>query len=167
MNSLVKCWKCETLGRAGETCKGCLNPVSEYPPADSRKKKPSLGSFVPQEPAESDSAGSSQRPAKTNITVAHVRDANLELLEQIAANTKKTKHAVRAFVRFLFIQLTFTTLAVPLYNMAFAGTNTVACALAEKSCEPNTYLVVAAGMVWLAGVYLSSQAGWSELRKSD
>lgn len=167
MHSLVKCWKCETLGRPGETCKGCQNPVSEYPPVESRRKKTSLGTFVPQVPAETDSVVSGQRPAKTNISVAHVRDANLELLAQIAENTKKTKHAVRAFVRFLFIQLTFTTIAVPVYNMAFAGTNTVACALAEKSCEPNTYLVVASGLLWLTGVYLSSQAGWSELRKSD
>jgi hypothetical protein len=167
MSNLVKCWRCETLGPVGDICKGCQSPVSEYAPVERRRSKPSTGNFVPPTPERTSSHSASQMPAKPDAAKGQPRDIPGELLQQIAENTSKTKHAVRAFVRFLFIQLTFTTLALPLYNLAFAETNAVACALTGKSCEPNTYLFIAAVLVWLTGTFLSSQAGWSELRKSD
>ena len=60
----------------------------------------------------------------------------------------RTTHAVRAFVRFLFIQLTGITLAAFLW-------------LWEIS-----FLRYLAGVVWIVSVFWSSYAGWKELDKS-
>ena len=60
----------------------------------------------------------------------------------------RTTHAVRAFVRFLFIQLTGITLAAFLW-------------LWEIS-----FLQYLAVVVWIVSVFWSSYAGWKELDKS-
>lgn len=166
MNRQVKCWKCETLGVEGQTCQGCMGLVREYPPAERRRNKPPSNVYIPQRVAQTEVSV----PLGTEVAdsdLAPRRDLSLETLKEIAENTRQTKHAVRAFVRFLFIQLSFTTLAIPLYNLSLAEVNTAACMVSDRGCEPNPFLLVPAVILWLAGVLLSSQAGWSELRKSD
>jgi hypothetical protein len=78
------------------------------------------------------------------------RDSNIEKL--IAAQNRTT-YAVRAFVRFLFIQLSSVTLGVILWNLSntFGG---------------NKFLQITAVITILVGLFWSSNAGWSELGKS-
>ena len=75
-------------------------------------------------------------------------------LDDLVRAQNRTTHAVRAFVRFLFIQLTGITCAVFLWNMSIA-------------VEGNTVIGFLAAVVWLGAVIWSSAAGWDELRKSN
>ena len=86
-----------------------------------------------------------------------------ELLKQsIAASDRttaasdRTTRAVRAFVRFLFIQLVAITIAIFL--------NTVATLDYQN---PIIALQLVAFLVWLVGLIWSSYAGWSELELSN
>jgi hypothetical protein len=79
-----------------------------------------------------------------------------DLLAEIVKSTTKTKHAVRAFVRFLFIQLSASSLAAALIYWSN-----------PFSFEPNVFLLVAGILVYGVGVVMSSWVGWDELRKSD
>jgi hypothetical protein len=72
-------------------------------------------------------------------------------LEDLVAAQNRTTHAVRAFVRFLFIQLSATTMAVFIYTFS----------------SSNVFLRIIAIVVWLGGVAISSSAGWSELEASN
>lgn len=92
----------------------------------------------------------------------------LELLvsESIKA-TNRTTYAVRAFVGFLFIQLAFTTVALILWNIAQSSFNPIRCALAGESCSRLGWLEAIAGLVFLAGVLVSSNFGWREFGKSE
>ena len=89
------------------------------------------------------------------------------LLEQSIQAQNRTTHAVRAFVRFLFIQLSATTLAVVIYNMANSSVNLGRCAAYGEDCQPNLFGLILAALIWIVGVIWSSNAGWSELSKSD
>jgi len=71
----------------------------------------------------------------------------------------RTTHAVRAFVRFLFIQLSALTLATFLFFMSFQ--------LENEEGMPNTFLLIMGGVIWIIGLVWSSSAGWSELEKSN
>ena len=71
----------------------------------------------------------------------------------------RTTHAVRAFVRFLFIQLSALTLATFLFFVSFQ--------LENEEGAPNTLLLVMGGVIWIIGLIWSSSAGWSELEKSN
>ena len=71
----------------------------------------------------------------------------------------RTTHAVRAFVRFLFIQLSALTLATFLFFVSFQ--------LENEEGAPNTFLLVMGGVIWIIGLIWSSSAGWSELEKSN
>jgi hypothetical protein len=75
-------------------------------------------------------------------------------IDDLIRAQNRTTHAVRAFVRFLFIQLTGVTLAVFLWNVSLA-------------MEGNTSVEFLAGVVWLGAVIWSSAAGWDELNKSN
>jgi len=93
-------------------------------------------------------------------------DDNLaKLLEENINASNRTTHAVRALVRFLFIQLAFLTAAFVLWQIGLAFPDKNNCS--AFGCEPNgfvTFLVVA---LIIAGVALSSKAGWDELGLSD
>lgn len=80
-------------------------------------------------------------------------DEHMSLLRESIAASNRTTRAVRALVRFIFIQLSSTTLAGVL--IYFGTVN------AEIS------LLVTGIAVWAIGVFWSSAAGWSELDKSD
>jgi hypothetical protein len=82
------------------------------------------------------------------------------LREAIAASNRttaasdRTTRAIRAFVLFFFIQLTFTSIAALFFwwgsTLTYLG---------------STAFIVAIGF-WFLGVVLSSVAGWAELRLS-
>lgn len=74
-------------------------------------------------------------------------------IDDLIRAQNRTTHAVRAFVRFLFIQLTGITLVVFLWNLSLTSGNGSIQGLA--------------GIIWIATVFWSSYAGWEELNKSN
>jgi len=76
--------------------------------------------------------------------------------DRTTAASDRTTRAVRAFVRFLFIQLVAITIAVFL--------NTVATLDYQ---QPIIALQLVAFLVLLVGLIWSSYAGWSELELSN
>ena len=76
-----------------------------------------------------------------------------ELLREIIKASNRTTRAVRAFVRFLFIQLTCTSIAV------------VLGLIGQES--GSSFWTAAASVVWIFGVVVSSREGWRELDLSD
>ena len=85
--------------------------------------------------------------------------------ENISAQNRTT-HSVRAFVRFLFIQLSATSAAAVLWGLASAQVDPVACAQSGEHCSPVGALQAFAIIIWILGVIWSSSAGWEELEKS-
>ncbi len=79
----------------------------------------------------------------------------------------RTTHAVRAFVRFLFIQLSGITFAVLLWNVSLAFVDQQDCLQYGDNCNGNAFLQFLAGVVWIVSVIWSSRAGWEELEKSN
>ena len=88
-------------------------------------------------------------------------------LDDLVRAQNRTTHAVRAFVRFLFIQLTGITLAVFLWNISLAFVDEQACFQNGDNCTGNAFLQFLAAIVWLVAVIWSSSAGWDELNKSN
>ena len=74
-------------------------------------------------------------------------------LDDVVASQNRTTHAIRALVRFLFIQ--FSTLFVAGF---FSGLALV---------FDENFLNIIALLVVLGGLIASSVAGWNELQKSD
>jgi hypothetical protein len=77
----------------------------------------------------------------------HTFDENS--IERLILAQNRTTHAVRAFVRFLFIQLTASTFAFFLWSFGTVQTQ---------------FLGI---VVWIIGLVWSSNAGWGELEKSN
>lgn len=90
-----------------------------------------------------------------------------QLLEQSIQAQNRTTRAVRAFVRFLFIQLSTTTLAVIIWNLAQTTVNESRCFNSGDNCSANPALILLALGVYVAGVAYSSQKGWEELKASE
>ena len=88
-------------------------------------------------------------------------------LEDVVRAQNRTTHAVRAFVRFLFIQLTSTTLGVFLWNLSNLFIDEQKCGYSGDNCGGNGFLQFVAFITILVGIIWSSNAGWSELSKSD
>ena len=88
-------------------------------------------------------------------------------IDDLIRAQNKTTHAVRAFVRFLFIQLTGITLAVFLWNLSLAFISPSDCSLTGENCSGNGALQLMAVGVWIVTVIFSSRAGWEELQKSE
>ena len=78
----------------------------------------------------------------------------------------RTTHAVRAFVRFLFIQLSGITLTVFVWNASNLFINQQECVNYGRQCSGNGFLRFLAVVIWLISVYWSSHEGWKELEKS-
>jgi len=91
--------------------------------------------------------------------------------QDIIAAIDRTTHAVRAFVLFLFYQLTALTLAYFIFLLAeYIGNSNSDCSeqlRAYGACSPNLFLVFVAFLTWLFGVFYSSTIGWEEIRKSE
>jgi hypothetical protein len=79
--------------------------------------------------------------------------------EELIRATNRTTRAVRAFVLFLFYQLTAITLSGILYLISISFPN--------DQNEPNLFWGILALVVWIGGVFISSNVGWREIRKSD
>jgi hypothetical protein len=76
-----------------------------------------------------------------------------EATKQVVMAQDRTTHAIRALVRFLFIQLSAITLTVIVSVIANA--------------MDSEFLIVVAGLIYVVGVFWSSNVGWSELEKSN
>ena len=79
----------------------------------------------------------------------------------------RTTHAVRAFVRFLFIQLSGITFAVFSWNLSTASIDQQKCIQFGTNCTGDTLFQFIAVAVWIVSVIWSSRAGWEELEKSN
>lgn len=88
-----------------------------------------------------------------------------KLLAESIRATNRTTHAVRAFVLFLFIQLTFATLAFGLWQLALESVSAYECRQ-YGNCEPDAGWSIAVSLIAFAGVAISSVVGWNELGKS-
>ena len=111
----------------------------------------------PLAPSNSSSRSNKSTAKETgdlNTQISKEDELNALIRENIRASNRTT-HAVRAFVRFLFIQLSATTLAGFIFGIA------------SSQDSPNSGLIFLAVVIWLVGVVWSSQAGWSELEKSN
>jgi hypothetical protein len=85
--------------------------------------------------------------------------AEIASLEELIRATNRTTRAVRAFVLFLFYQLTAITLSGILYLISISFPN--------DQNEPNLFWGILALVVWIGGVFIGSNVGWREIRKSD
>lgn len=124
------------------TKSGFTAPVTVKPPTTSSSKK----------------GGASEIPQFS---------ATGKTIDDLIRAQNRTTHAVRAFVRFLFIQLSAMTLGLFIWNLAAASADPEACAYEGINCAGNEALQVVAGLVFLGGIIWSSSAGWSELEKSN
>jgi hypothetical protein len=88
-----------------------------------------------------------------------------KLLEQSIEASNRTTHAVRAIVRFVFIQLSFLTAAFVVWQLGLAFPDPNNCT--AFGCQPNWFVsFLVAGLV-ITGVIVSSIAGWNELELSS
>jgi hypothetical protein len=91
-------------------------------------------------------------------------DKLAKLLEKNIEASNRTTHAVRALVRFLFIQLAFLTAAAVIWQLGLAFPDEDSCSIV--GCEPYGFVSAFVVLLVIAGVIISSFAGWSELELS-
>jgi hypothetical protein len=96
---------------------------------------------------------------KTELTSEDIKD--------LIKAQNRTTHAVRAFVSFLFLQLSFTTFAVFIYAISDAFADPYKCQEYGTNCGGNGAIRFIAIVIWITGVVISSRSGWSELEKSE
>jgi hypothetical protein len=92
-------------------------------------------------------------------------DKLAKLLEKNIEASNRTTHAVRAFVRFLFIQLSFLTAAAVLWQLGLAFPDENNCT--AFGCAPNGFMSAFVLLLVITGLIISSIAGWSELERSN
>jgi hypothetical protein len=135
----------------GEDCARCNKPLSPArlnqlrPPTEKRTTKPperiiEQPIFAPNRPTKS--------------------------FEDLIEAQNRTTHAVRAFVRFLFIQLSGLTLAVFIWNISNLFIDQQECFNYGRQCSGNGFLRFLAVVIGFITIYWSSDAGWKELEKS-
>jgi DNA-directed RNA polymerase subunit RPC12/RpoP len=143
---LKYCDKCqEPVEQIVMVCPKCKSEMFVHGKASTPKTTSVETKVVPTPKADSKSTPPDSFPglSKTGKTI-----------DDLIRAQNRTTHAVRAFVRFLFIQLTGITCAVFLWNVSLA-------------MNGNTSIEFVAGVVWLGAVIWSSAAGWDELNKSN
>ena len=113
-------------------------------------------------PSKTDNSSKSYATSENDILI----DSLEQFKNEIIKSQNKTTHAIRALVRFLFIQLSATTLAYVLFSISNAFVNPQECAINGNNCSPNGFFLFLAVAVWIAGIAFSSQAGWDELNSS-
>jgi hypothetical protein len=88
-----------------------------------------------------------------------------ELLEKSITAANRTTHAVRAFVRFLFIQLSFYTAAFMVWQVGLVFIDpSENCTI--LGCTPNGFFYLLTAVLIVAGIVIASKAGWHELELS-
>jgi uncharacterized membrane protein YidH (DUF202 family) len=92
-------------------------------------------------------------------------DKLAKLLEKNIEASNRTTHAVRALVRFLFIQLSFLTAAFVVWQIGLAFPDEDNCS--AFGCQPHGIVSILVLLLVVLGVLLSSSAGWEELRLSS
>jgi len=127
------------------------NQCGRFYRADLISKCPGCAA-ISQSKADLDKPNNVQPPTISNFPTLYSRGETT--LEDLVRAQNRTTHAVRAFVRFLFIQLTGLTLVFFLWNL-FLET------------EANGFVGFLVLVVWLGTVVWSSAAGWDELNKSN
>jgi hypothetical protein len=127
------------------------NQCGRFYRADLISKCPGCAA-ISQSKAEFDKPNNVQPPTISNSPTLY--SSGETTLEDLVRAQNRTTHAVRAFVRFLFIQLTGLTLVFFLWNL-FLET------------EANGFVGFLVLVVWLGTVVWSSAAGWDELNKSN
>lgn len=88
-----------------------------------------------------------------------------KLLKKSIEASNRTTHAIRALVRFLFIQLSFLTMAFLIWQIGLQFPDEDTCTV--LGCQPNWFVTFVVGALIVAGVILSSRAGWYELGLSE
>lgn len=138
--------------------------------------------FVYEQKNTTNFSSSSNYPAGKQVMVNKQDDAIstplhekiLEEIERLVSLQKiqiesqqKTTHAIRAFVRFLFIQLSTTTIAVILWQLSNWNVDEFRCLSTGENCSGNSLIQIMAAITWIIGVIWSSKVGWEELEKSE
>jgi hypothetical protein len=88
-----------------------------------------------------------------------------KLLEKSIEASNRTTHAIRALVRFLFIQLAFLTAAYLVWQIGLVFPDEDNCN--AFACEPFGFVYFIVVGLLITGVIISSRAGWYELSLSD
>lgn len=96
-----------------------------------------------------------------------INDKIIERLDRNIEASNRTTHAVRAFVRFLFIQLTSLTLAAGIFLFGQLVGDPASCLVYGTGCGAIVFFNGLAIVVWIGGVIWSSARGWEELGKSE
>jgi len=135
----------------GEDCARCNKPLS---PARLNQLRPPTKIKPPKPPDRiiEPPIFAPNRPAKS--------------FEDLIEAQNRTTHAVRAFVRFLFIQLSGLTLAVFIWNISNLFIDQQECINYGRQCSGNGFLRFLAVVIGFVTIYWSSDAGWKELEKS-
>jgi len=110
-----------------------------------------------------------QVPARTGFQAASpaMSFSDSELLRELVRASNRTTHAIRALVRFIFIQLSFLTLAYILNSLANSFIDAERCYEYGKDCSPNVFFSFLSFVAIVAGIIISSRVGWAELKESD
>jgi hypothetical protein len=140
------------------------NKCGRFYRADLISKCPGCAA-ISQSKAAADKIETVQPPTICDFPIESSRGETT--LDDLVRAQNRTTHAVRAFVRFLFIQLTGITLAVFLWNISLAFVDEQACFQYGDNCTGNAFLQFLAAIVWIVAVIWSSSAGWDELNKSN
>ena len=127
------------------------NQCGRFYRADLISKCPGCAA-ISQSKSDLDKPNNVQPPTISNFPTLY--SSGETTLDDLVRAQNRTTHAVRAFVRFLFIQLTGLTLVFFLWNL-FLET------------EGNGLVGFLVLVVWLGTVVWSSAAGWDELNKSN
>jgi len=176
-----KCTECETKYEDVESSNPghCPNCDSMYWALESMEvsqsipsKKTRIGdvrsdfSIYTPGKSEQSTERNAEQVVETTDTDRLIAAQNKNTQDLIRAQNKTT-HAVRAFVRFLFIQLSGLTLVYFTWNLSAISIDPNECARYGDKCEGNLFFQVLAILIWIGTVIFSSRAGWSELEKSD
>ncbi len=145
----------------GSKCEKCGEEIS---PA--RLAILSTAKTWPAEAASKSATTPNKKQASSSTSEIGVSPTGKTIDDLIRAQNRTT-HAVRAFVRFLFIQLSAMTLGVFIWNLSTEFADPQSCAYGGANCTGNDALQVIAALVILGGIAWSSFAGWSELEKSN
>jgi hypothetical protein len=92
------------------------------------------------------------------------KDVSTLVAKSIPAQDRTT-HAVRAFVRFLFIQLSFYTAAFMVWQIGVLFVDKSECTI--LGCTPNGFFYFVTASLIIMGIWLASRAGWHELELSQ
>jgi hypothetical protein len=174
--TLKKCQDCKTEYHDQDAIRfgHCPNCDSEFftlvslkeVATTTTKKNPAKNSRSGNPFHSATSSSQSDQVAEVSEIEKLIATQNKNTLDLIQAQNKTT-HAVRAFVRFLFIQLSGLTLVFFTWNLSLMSVDPNECARFGEKCEGNLFLQFLSIGIWIGTVILSSRAGWSELEKSD